>query len=89
MEKAYSYLESVDRESSNLIKGLQLVQATEGFVSDEAIKAVAAYFGLPEVEVEGVLSFYAQFKRVRPGKCNSFYTGNSASTIHADRGVIN
>ncbi len=68
MEKAYSYLESVDRESSNLIKGLQLVQATEGFVSDEAIKAVAAYFGLPEVEVEGVLSFYAQFKRVRPGK---------------------
>ena len=28
----------------------------------------AEYFAIPPVEVEGVLSFYAQFKRVKPGK---------------------
>ena len=68
MDNAYSYLESVDREPSNLIKGLQLIQSTEGYVSDDAIRAAAKYFSLPEVEIEGVLSFYAQFKRVKPGK---------------------
>ena len=64
----FKYLESIDRESSNLIRGLQLIQATEGYVSDDAIRAAAEYFSLPVVEVEGVLSFYAQFKRVKPGK---------------------
>ncbi|MDD3886398.1 MAG: NAD(P)H-dependent oxidoreductase subunit E [Victivallaceae bacterium] len=68
MEKKYGFLEKIDREPSNLIKGLQAVQGVEGFVSDESIKAVSEYFGIPEVEIEGVLSFYAQFKRVKPGK---------------------
>ena len=26
------------------------------------------YFGRPEADVEGVVSFYAQFKRVKPGR---------------------
>ena len=64
----YSYLSTIEPESSNLIKALQLVQAREGYVSDEAIVAVAEYFSLAPVEVEGVLSFYAQFKRTKPGK---------------------
>ncbi len=64
----FKYLESIDCESSNLIRGLQLIQATEGYVSDDAIRAAAEYFSLPVVEVESVLSFYAQFKRVKPGK---------------------
>lgn len=68
MDSTYSYLETIAKEPSNLIKGLQLIQSTEGFVSDDAIRAVAEYFAIPAVEVEGVLSFYAQFKRVKPGK---------------------
>lgn len=68
MDQKYSYLEKIGKEPSNLIKGLQAVQAVEGYVSDESIGVVADYFRLPPVEVEGVLSFYAQFKRVKPGK---------------------
>lgn len=68
MSPKYAFLEKIGREPSNLIKGLQAVQGAEGFVSDESIVAIAEYFGIPEVEVEGVLSFYAQFKRVKPGK---------------------
>lgn len=64
----YGFLGKIDRDPSNLIKALQAVQGQAGYVSDGAIEAVAAYFGLPVVEVEGVLSFYAQFKRVKPGK---------------------
>jgi NADH:ubiquinone oxidoreductase subunit E len=68
MQEQYNYLQKIDADASNLIKGLQAVQANEGFVSDESIAAVAEYFSIPEVEVEGVLSFYAQFKRTKPGK---------------------
>ncbi len=68
MENGYDFLQKISREPSNLIKALQAVQGLEGYVSDNAIRAVAKYFNLPVVEVEGVLSFYAQFKRVKPGK---------------------
>ncbi len=68
MSTKYAFLEKIGKEPSNLIKGLQAVQGAEGFVSDESIAVIAEYFGIPEVEVEGVLSFYAQFKRVKPGK---------------------
>jgi NADH:ubiquinone oxidoreductase subunit E len=68
MENRYDFLKKIDREPSNLIKALQAVQGLEGYVSDDAIRAVAKYFSIPVVEVEGVLSFYAQFKRIKPGK---------------------
>jgi len=68
MDRNFAFLESIPKDPGNLIKGLQLVQATEGFVSDDAIRAVSEYFAIPAVEIEGVLSFYAQFKRVKPGK---------------------
>ena len=45
-----------------------LVQSREGYVSDDAIRAAAKHFGVPVAEVEGVLTFYAQFKRTKPGK---------------------
>ena len=68
MNQKYDFLKKIEQLPSNLIKGLQAVQSHEGYVSDEAIEAVGEYFSIPPVEVEGVLSFYAQFKRVKPGK---------------------
>ena len=47
---------------------MQAVQAVFGYISDDAIKCAAEYFSRPEADVEGVISFYAQFKRVKPGK---------------------
>ncbi len=68
MDNSYDFLNKIDREPSNLIKALQAVQGQMGYVSDEAIEVVGRYFKVPVVEVEGVLSFYAQFKRVKPGR---------------------
>ncbi len=59
---------NLDKERSNLIKALQQVQEIEGFISDTAVHTISDYFVIPPVEVEGVLSFYAQFKRTKPGK---------------------
>jgi NADH:ubiquinone oxidoreductase subunit E len=68
MENSYEYLGKIEKDASNLIKALQTVQNQEGFVSDKSIAVVAKYFSIPDAEVEGVLSFYAQFRRSKPGK---------------------
>lgn len=57
MNPEFSYLSEVTPDKGNLIKGLQLVQGREGYVSDEAIHAVGEYFSLADAEVEGVLTF--------------------------------
>ena len=64
----YSYLKEINKDRSNLIKGLQLIQKNSSYISDEGIKAISSYLSVPEAEVEGVVSFYAQFKRNKPGK---------------------
>ncbi len=68
MNPEFAYLSKIDAGKGNLIKGLQLVQEREGYVSNEAIQAVAKHFSMADAEVEGVLTFYAQFKRTKPGK---------------------
>jgi len=61
-------LKKIDTDRSNLIKALQTVQTDEGYISNAAIEAIAHHFTISAVEVEGVVSFYAQFKRIKPGK---------------------
>ncbi len=60
-------LRELEKDRSNLIKALQQVQEVEGYISDTDISEISDYFSIPPVEVEGVLSFYAQFKREKPG----------------------
>ena len=84
----YSYLEEIGHEKGDLIKGLQLIQQKEGYVSDEAVKAVAANFNMAEAEVEGVLTFYAQFKRVKPGRFQiSSCDGTALLTHHVSQPI--
>lgn len=66
--ESFDFLEKINRDPGNLIKALQAVQGLYGFVSDDAVRAVSDYFKVPAAEVEGVLTFYAQFKRVKPGR---------------------
>ena len=68
MKKEYEFLRSIHNDPGNLIKGLQLLQSSCGYISVDGIRAAAEYFGRPEADVEGVVSFYAQFKRVKPGR---------------------
>ncbi len=59
---------NLEKDRSFLIKALQMVQEKEGYVSDAAVKEIAQYFEVAPIEVEGILTFYAQFKRAKPGK---------------------
>lgn len=68
MESTVKILKAFSTDRSNLIRALQAVQKDETYISDDAIIQSAKYFGISEVDVEGVVSFYTQFKRVKPGK---------------------
>lgn len=82
-------LATLGKERSNLIKALQLQQAEDGYISDQAIKKISDSFGMPAVEVEGVVSFYTQFKRVRPGKYQILVCDGTACHIKGSVLVLN
>ncbi|MCS7216582.1 MAG: NADH-quinone oxidoreductase subunit NuoE [Candidatus Bipolaricaulota bacterium] len=50
------------RRESSVIPLLQLVQEQEGYIPPEAVRAIARYAGVPEAQVYGVATFYAQFR---------------------------
>ena len=77
----YSYLKRLSCGRENLVKALQLVQKHEGYVSNEAIEAVARHCGDAAVEVEGVTSFYPQLRRSKPGKFTISICDGSACHI--------
>lgn len=50
------------QKSALLLPILQKVQRKFGYISCEAMSAIADYLGISESRVQGVASFYAQFK---------------------------
>ncbi len=52
----------------NLIPVLQAVQAKLGYLPAEAMREVAAFLKVSEVDVYGVVTFYNQFRLNPPGK---------------------
>lgn len=82
-------LNSLEKDRSNLIKAIQVVQKNRGYISDQAIKDISNYFEVPTVEVEGVLSFYAQFKRTVPGKYKIAVCDGTACHIKGSSRVKN
>jgi NADH-quinone oxidoreductase subunit E len=52
----------------NLIPILQKVQARLGYLPREAMTDIAAYLGIPDIDVYGVVTFYNQFRLNPPGR---------------------
>jgi NADH-quinone oxidoreductase E subunit len=87
--KQMKVIESLNKDRSNLIKAIQMVQQKRGYISDQAIKDISEYFEIPTVEVEGVLSFYAQFKRTAPGEYQIAVCDGTACHIKGSSRVKN
>ena len=68
MGNAFSYLSQISPKRENIIRGLQLIQQTDGYLPDDALIACCEYFDVPLAEIEGVVTFYSQFRRVKPGR---------------------
>jgi NADH:ubiquinone oxidoreductase subunit E len=61
-------LESISEKEGTTIPLLQKVQSRLGYVSPDAIRAIAEALELSESEVYGVATFYAEFKLSKPGR---------------------
>lgn len=82
-------LTDVEMDRSNLIRALQLIQSKEGYISEDSVEKIADYFSLPPVEVEGVISFYTQFKRIEPGQYELSVCDGTACHIKGSSLVLN
>ena len=71
------------RARSALLPLLHLVQAREGYVSDDGIKFCAGLLDLSEAEVTAVVSFYTMYKRRPVGE---YHVGVCTNTLCAVMG---
>src|SRR5689334_16824113 len=71
------------RSRSALLPLLHLVQAEEGYVSDDGIAYCADRLGLSEAEVTAVVSFYTMYKRRPVGR---YHVGVCTNTLCAIMG---
>ena len=67
-ERVRELQESLPERDGVLIPLLQKVQSDQGFISPEALRAVAEELGVSESIVYGVATFYSEFRLFRPGK---------------------
>ena len=66
---------------SALLPLLHLVQAEEGFVSEDGIEFCAEQLGLTHAEVTAVVSFYTMYKRRPPGEYHVGVCTNSLCAV--------
>lgn len=66
---------------TQLLNKLWALQRSVGYISDDAIRCLAAEFGCAEVEVEGVVSFYHFFHRRPTGKYTIYLNNSIVSDI--------
>ena len=55
-------------ESSLVLPCLRRIQEDRGYVADSDIEELAVFLGVPQIQIEEVLSFYTQFPRVAVGR---------------------
>jgi NADH-quinone oxidoreductase subunit E len=57
-----------DMVSSLVLPCLRRIQEDRGWIADEDVDDLAAYLGVPRVQIEEVLSFYTQYRRQPVGR---------------------
>lgn len=66
LEKLPDLLKNFDSEEDNLLDVLHFFQRTFGYIDKEGIPFLAKFFNLSRAEVQGVLSFYHDFRESKP-----------------------
>jgi NADH-quinone oxidoreductase subunit E len=75
-------------ESSLTLPCLRRIQEERGYVADEDIDWLVEYLGVPRIQVEEVLSYYTQFRRVPIGRWHLQACRNVSCSMRGAEGVI-
>lgn len=66
--KIEKLLKTYPQKEAVLIPALHEMQKESGWISEDAMNALAAHLGMPYAHVKGVVTFYTMFNRVPVGK---------------------
>jgi len=78
-----------DRQRSAVITALRAAQEqNQGFLTPELMDAVAAYLGLPPIQVYEVASFYSMFETQRCGRHHVSVCTNISCMLRGGEGIL-
>ena len=75
-------------ESSLVLPCVRRIQEDRGYVADEDIQQLAAYLGVPQIQIEEVLSFYTMFRRKPIGRHHLQMCHNIACSMRGAESLL-
>jgi len=75
-------------ESSLVLPCVRRIQEDRGYVADEDIEQLAAYLGVPQIQIEEVLSFYTQFRRKPVGRWHLQFCRNISCSMNGAERIL-
>ena len=75
-------------ESSLVLPCLRRIQEDRGYVADSDIEELAAFLGVPQIQIEEVLSFYTQFRRKPIGRWHLQFCHNVSCSMNGAENVL-
>jgi NADH-quinone oxidoreductase subunit E len=74
--------------SSLVLPCLRRIQEERGYVADGDIEDLAAFLGVPAIQIEEVLSFYTQFRRKPVGRWHLQVCRNVSCSMRGAEGLL-
>jgi NADH-quinone oxidoreductase subunit E len=74
--------------SSLVLPCLRRIQEERGYVADGDIEDLAAFLGVPAIQIEEVLSFYTQFRRRPIGRWHVQVCRNVSCSMRGAEGLV-
>ena len=75
-------------ESSLVLPCVRRIQEDRGYVADSDIEQLAAYLGVPQIQIEEVLSFYTQFRRKPIGRWHLQFCHNVSCSMNGAERIL-
>mgnify|MGYP003483450878 FL=1 len=75
-------------ESSLVLPCLRRIQEDRGYVADSAIEELAGVLGVPQIQIEEVLSFSTQFRRFAVGRWHLQFCHNVSCSMNGAENVL-
>jgi NADH-quinone oxidoreductase subunit E len=75
-------------ESSMVLPCVRRIQEDRGYVADEDISQLAEYLGVPQIQIEEVLSFYTMFRRKPIGRWHLQFCHNVSCSMNGAESIL-
>ena len=75
-------------ESSLVLPCVRRIQEDRGYVADSYIVELADYLGIPQIQIEEVLSFYTMFRRRPVGRWHLQCCHNVSCSMNGAEGIL-